>query len=69
MYSKDLGGILKAFGTLQRIDTKGVEPTFQPIEVKDVLREDIVEPSIPRKRILWDIKNKDKGFIKGPRVV
>ena len=69
MYSKDLGSILKAFETLQKIDTKGVAPTFQPIDVKDVLREDRIEPSIPRDRLLKNLKNKEKGYIKGPKVV
>ena len=69
MYSQDLESILKAFTTLQKIDTRNVEPTFQPIEVSDVLREDRVEPSLPRERLLRDLLNKEKGFIKGPRVV
>jgi aspartyl-tRNA(Asn)/glutamyl-tRNA(Gln) amidotransferase subunit C len=68
-FSKDLDEILTAFKTLQDITTEGVKPTFQPIEVKDVLRDDRVEPSIPRERILKNLKNKEDGFIKGPRVV
>ena len=68
-FAKDLHEVLSAFRTLQRIPTKGVKPTFQPIEVRDVLREDEVEPSIPRERLLRNLRNKEDGYIKGPRVV
>ena len=68
-FARDLREVLSAFRTLQRIPTRGVKPTFQPVEVRDVLREDVVEPSIPRKRLLGNLKNKEGGYIKGPRVV
>jgi aspartyl-tRNA(Asn)/glutamyl-tRNA(Gln) amidotransferase subunit C len=67
--SRDLDEILSAFRTLQKIPTKGVKPSFQPIDVKNVLRDDRVEPSIPRNRLLRNLKNKEGGYIKGPRVV
>lgn len=68
-FSRDLVEVLSAFKTLQKIPTKGVKPSFQPIDVKNVLREDKIEPSIPRKRLLKNLKNKEDGYIKGPRVV
>jgi aspartyl-tRNA(Asn)/glutamyl-tRNA(Gln) amidotransferase subunit C len=68
-FSKDMEEITKAFSVLRKVDTKGVEPTFQPVERKNVLRDDEVEESIPRETLLKNLKNKEKGFIKGPKVV
>jgi aspartyl-tRNA(Asn)/glutamyl-tRNA(Gln) amidotransferase subunit C len=68
-FQRDLEEVISAFGTLQRISTEGVKPTFQPIEVRDVLREDRIEPSITRDRLLKNLKNREDGYIKGPRVV
>ncbi len=68
-FSRDLSEVLSAFRTLQKISTKGVKPTFQPIEVENVLRDDKVELSIARDRLLRNLKNKQDGYIKGPRVV
>ncbi len=68
-YSRDLTDVLSAFRTLQRIPTKGVEPTFQPIETINVTRKDVVEPSIPRDKLLRNLKNQEDGYIKGPRVI
>ena len=61
--------ILSAFRRLKRRPTRNVKPTFQPIETKDVLREDKIEPSISRERLLGNLKNREDGYIKGPRVV
>jgi aspartyl-tRNA(Asn)/glutamyl-tRNA(Gln) amidotransferase subunit C len=68
-FSRDLGEVIDAFGKLQRIPTKGVRPTFQPVEQKNVMREDRIEESIPRELLLKNLRNKQSGFIKGPRVV
>ena len=68
-FSRDLDEVLSAFRRLQRIPTRGVKPTFQPVEVRNVLRDDRVEPSIPRERLLKNLKNREDGYIKGPRVV
>jgi len=67
--SRDLDDVLSAFRTLQKIPTKGVKPTFQPVELRNVLRDDMVEPSIPRERLLRNLRNREDGYIRGPRVV
>ena len=67
--SKDLDSILKAFKFMQNVDTKKVKPTFQPIEVKNVLREDKVKPGLSQKKALSNTKLKEKGFFKGPKAV
>ncbi len=68
-YSMDLKNILDAFGSLDEVDVKGVEPAFQPIEIKDRTREDIVEPSLSQDDALANAKNKKDGYFKGPRAI
>ncbi len=67
-FTEDLKEVLSAFRRLQRIPTEGVEPTFQPVEVSGVLRDDRVEPGIPREELLRNLKNRQDGYIKGPKV-
>ena len=67
--SKDLEDILKAFKDLDKAKTDGVRPSFQPIEMKNVLREDKVEKSIPQEHALKNAKHKEKGYFKGPKAV
>ena len=62
-----LGDILKVFSELDEVEVKGIEPSFQPIELKNVFREDVVEPSLKREEALSNTKHKEKGFFKGPK--
>jgi len=69
-FSKDLNNILDAFKELDKVKTDGIQPTFWPIEVKDVLREDKVSESLEEKEALKNVKeNKEDGYFKGPKVV
>lgn len=69
-FSEDLKNILEAFGELEKVKTDGIEPTFQPLEVKDVLREDKAEGCLSQKTALDNVKkNKEDGYFKGPKVV
>ena len=67
-FSKDLESILDAFKDLERVPTRNVRPSFQPIETKNVLRKDAVERSLTQEQALANAKNKEKGFFKGPKV-
>ena len=65
-YQKQLKVILEAFRMLDEVDTEGVEPSFHPIELEDVFRDD--EPS----RWSWDplanSMHKEDGYFRGPRI-
>jgi aspartyl-tRNA(Asn)/glutamyl-tRNA(Gln) amidotransferase subunit C len=67
-FTKDMESILDAFKDLERVPTKGIKPSFQPIETKNVLRKDAVERSLTQQQALANTKNKEKGFFKGPKV-
>lgn len=68
-YSKNLEDILKAFRVIDRVPTKNVKPTFQPVDVKNVMRKDIVEKSLSQDEALRNAKQKDQGYFKGPKAV
>ena len=68
-FSKDFKDILGYFSQLDKVSTIKVEPTFQPLPIKDVLRNDRVERCLSRKEALSNTKNKEGGYFKGPRSV
>ncbi len=68
-YQKDLENILDAFRVLDKAPVSNVEPSFQPMEIRDVTREDIPEACLSNEKALENTKHKEKGFFKGPRVV
>ncbi len=65
-FTKQLKVILEAFRELDDVDTEGVEPSFHPQELSNVLREDEVTSWS------WDpLENTDHRegrYFKGPRI-
>jgi aspartyl-tRNA(Asn)/glutamyl-tRNA(Gln) amidotransferase subunit C len=68
-FSKDLDSILEAFKSMQAADTRDAKPTFQPVGVKNVLRDDSVEKSLPQAEALKNARQREKGYFRGPRAV
>ncbi len=67
-FQKDIEEILIAFKDLDRVKTKD-EPSFQPIDVRDVFREDTEEQPLGQEKTLANTKHKENGYFKGPRAV
>ena len=65
-FTGQLQVIFEAFRALDEVDTEGVEPSFHPSELKNVLREDEAAP--------WDwdplsnTRHRDGKHFKGPRI-
>ena len=47
-----LNHILDQYAVLAQLDTEGIPPTAQTIELENILREDVVRPSLPAEQIL-----------------
>ncbi|MBQ5397720.1 MAG: Asp-tRNA(Asn)/Glu-tRNA(Gln) amidotransferase GatCAB subunit C [Candidatus Methanomethylophilus sp.] len=66
-YSKDLGDILEYFAILDEApnhEGNGINP----IEVADVLREDVPEEKFESEKLLADMKTYE-NYIRGPKLV
>ena len=50
--SVQLSDLLEHFEVLQQVDTEGVRPTAQSVNLQSVMREDEVKPSLPAEDIL-----------------
>ena len=60
--------VLSAFSELKEVDTEGVVPSFQPVPLRDMLREDVKESSLSQKEALDGSEHKN-GYFKGPRAI
>lgn len=69
IFVKDFKDILDSFSVIDKCDTKGIEPSFQPVEIKNVMREDIVEDSLSQYDALSNTEHKKDGYFKGPKAV
>ena len=60
---------LEYFSKLDEVNTDQVNPSFQPVEIKDVLREDEEEKCLSQEEALSLTEHKKDGYFKGPKVV
>ncbi len=60
--------VLELFSLLEEVDTEDVVPSFQPIEIKNVLREDVPEKSLSQQDALKNTSLKKDGYFMGPKV-
>lgn len=67
--TEQLSGILTYVEKLNELDTKGVEPTSHVLDIKNVVREDVAEPSLPQERALANAPEKAAGHYKVPKII
>lgn len=63
----ELKEILDYFSKLDRLNTDKIKPSFHPIEIKNVMREDEAEESLSVEEALLNTKNKKDSYFKGPK--
>ena len=63
-FAEQLSGILEHFTALQRLDTEDIPPTAQVLALRNVMREDVARPSLPREAILANAPRQEAGFFK-----
>ena len=68
-FRTDLNKIFDHMEELNSVDTSDVEPLFNVLDLKDVLRKDVVKDSGIKKDILKNSPNSDDEFIIVPKVV
>ena len=66
-FEQDLEEVKKMFDEIDKIDVRE-EPCFQPVEVKNVTREDKVKKGFSLEEAFSNTEQREKNFFKGPKV-
>ena len=61
--------VLENFELIQKAQTKNLKPSFQPLEIKNITREDKVEECLSQEDALKNTKHKQNGYFKGPKAI
>ncbi len=69
MFSQQLGGILDYVAMLDELDTSNVEPMVHAIELTNVLRDDVLAPSLPRADALLNAPKQDGRYFLVPAIL
>ena len=65
----NLNALLEQFEKLLALDVTGIEPTSHAIPMVNVLREDILRPSLSRDEVLANAPESSDGCFVVPRVL
>ncbi len=57
--TEQLSAILDYAERLQQLDTDAISPTASVVPLHNVMREDAVEPSLPREQVIANAPDKD----------
>jgi aspartyl-tRNA(Asn)/glutamyl-tRNA(Gln) amidotransferase subunit C len=63
-FTAQLSGILDHFTALAAVDTEGLEPTAHPLPLSNVMRADLVAPSLPRDEALANAPRIEEGYVR-----
>ncbi|HSU67383.1 MAG TPA: Asp-tRNA(Asn)/Glu-tRNA(Gln) amidotransferase subunit GatC [Tepidisphaeraceae bacterium] len=61
--------ILEYVNQIGQIDTAGVEPMAHALPIHNVLRADVIEPSLPLEKVLMNAPETEGPFFKVPKVL
>jgi len=61
--------ILETFSKLDEVNTENTKPSFQPVELKNMAREDKIKDCLTQEEALTNAKDKKDGYFKGPMAV
>jgi aspartyl-tRNA(Asn)/glutamyl-tRNA(Gln) amidotransferase subunit C len=59
----ELNHILDQYARLTELDTDAIAPTAQTIELENILRDDVVRPSLAQAAVLANAPETSDGFI------
>jgi aspartyl-tRNA(Asn)/glutamyl-tRNA(Gln) amidotransferase subunit C len=68
-YGAQLANILEHVAALNELDTSDVAATAQVIESRNVSREDVLAPCLPRDEALAGAPRAQGGYFRVPRII
>jgi aspartyl-tRNA(Asn)/glutamyl-tRNA(Gln) amidotransferase subunit C len=68
-YTEQLGDILAYAADVAALDTAGVPPTAHPLPLVNILRDDVVGPSLDRDEVLEQAPAAENGMFRVPRIL
>mgnify|MGYP003590965174 FL=1 len=68
-FRSDLSAILNYMNELNELDTEGISPLFNVLDLDDVTRKDEVRDSLKQEEVLKNAPDKDENFIIVPKII
>lgn len=68
-FTGQLAAVLEHARDVEALDTEGVPPTAHPLPLRNVLRDDVVRPSLDRAEVLAQAPSVEADRFRVPRIL
>lgn len=68
-YTGQLGAVLGYIDQLKEVDVEGVDPLAHPLDLVNVLRDDVAAPGWDRDAMLMNAPDRQDAYFKVPKVL
>ena len=68
-FTDQLAAVLDHAADVAALDTAGVPPTAHPLPLQNVLRDDVIEPSLDRDEVLAQAPQIEQAMFRVPRIL
>lgn len=69
IFSEQLSKIVEYADKIKEVDTSKIKPTAHVVPLKNILREDEIQPSIDKKEAFKNTPEKEEFYFKVPKIV
>lgn len=69
LYTAQLASVLQHAADIEALDIEGVPPTAHPFPLSNVLRDDVVRPSLDREEVLAQAPEVEADRFRIPRIL
>ncbi|MBM4136723.1 MAG: Asp-tRNA(Asn)/Glu-tRNA(Gln) amidotransferase subunit GatC [Nitrospira sp.] len=69
LFGSQLSSILRYMEKLNKLDTRGIEPTSHVLSLSNVMRDDIPGPSLPKEEALMNAPDHTDKFYRVPKII
>ena len=69
VFGPQLSGIIEYVETLGVLDTSDIEPTSHVIDMKNIMREDKLRPSLSLEDAMLNAPDPSDGFFRVPKII
>ena len=69
LFTEQLAAVLEHAADVEALDTSGVPATAHPLPLENVLRDDVVTPSLDRDEVLREAPETEDGRFKVPPIL
>ena len=66
---KQLNDILSYMDLISQVDITDVEPTGHAVSMRNVMRDDVPQPSLPNEKALQNAPEQEDGYFKVPKLI